>query len=80
MDRRKGIVTLTSVELMQVVLKKRKKAQEAKMRGGAIAAKSRNIQATIHSASAVQRRHFCGTCKKAEKRGTCCDRLRSTQR
>jgi len=34
MDRRKGIVTLTRVELMQVVLKKRKKAKEVKMGEG----------------------------------------------
>ena len=34
MDRRKGIVTLTRVELMQVVLEKRKKAKEAKMGEG----------------------------------------------
>jgi len=31
MGRRKGIVTFASAELMQVVLKKRKKAKEAKM-------------------------------------------------
>jgi len=53
---------------------KRRKKQEAKMRQEEIAAKSRNIQVT---GSAVQRRHFWGTCKRTENRRTCCDRLRS---
>jgi len=43
---RRGIVILTSVELIQVVLKDVKK-KEAKMRKKEVAAKSRNIQVTI---------------------------------
>ena len=77
MDRRKWIVSFTSVELMQVVLNKRKKAKEVQMSEEEVAAKSRKIQATIYSDSEVQRRHFCGTCKRTENRGTWCDRLRS---
>ena len=46
MDRR-GIVILTSAELIQVVLKDAKKAKEAKMRKEGVAARSRNIQVTI---------------------------------
>jgi len=80
MDVRKGIVTLTSLELMQVLLKKRKKAKGTKMREEEVASKSRNIQATIYNASEVQRRRFCGACKRTENGGTCCYRLRSTLR
>jgi len=43
---RRRIVILTSVQLIQVVLKDVKK-QEAKMREEEVAAKSRNIQVTI---------------------------------
>ena len=43
---RRRIVILTSVQLIQVVLKDVKK-QEAKMREEQVAAKSRNIQVTI---------------------------------
>jgi len=46
MDRRKADRHLTSVELIQVVLKNVKK-QEANMREEEVAAKSRNIQVTI---------------------------------
>jgi len=46
MDRKKGIVLYTSVEFIQVVLKKQK-AKEAKMREEEVAAKSRSIQVTI---------------------------------
>jgi len=67
MDRRKGIVTLTNVELIQVVLKNVQK-QEAKMSEDEVAAKPRNIQVTIYSASVILRRHFCGTCKRTENR------------
>jgi len=42
----RGIVTYTSVELIQVVLENVKKAKEAKMWEEEIAAKSRNIQVT----------------------------------
>ena len=45
--QKKGIVPFTSVELMQVVLKKHYKAKQAKMRDEEAAAKSRNIQITI---------------------------------
>ena len=34
----------------------------------------------FYSDSEVQRRYFCGTCKRTENRRTCCDRLRSTSR
>jgi len=67
MDRRKGIVSFTSVELMQVFLNKRKKAKDVKMREEEVATKSRKIQATLYSDSEVQRRHFCGTCKEDRK-------------
>jgi len=46
MDRKKGIVPFTSVELIQVVLKNIIKAKQAKMRDEEVAAKS-NIQVTI---------------------------------
>jgi len=42
----RGIITFTSVELIQVVLKNVKK-QEAKLREEEVAAKSRNINVTI---------------------------------
>jgi len=44
--QKKGIIPFTSVELIQVVLKKTKK-QKRKMREEDVAAKSRNIQVTI---------------------------------
>jgi len=42
------------------------------MREKEVATKSRNIQATVYSASEVQRRHFCVTCMGTDNRGTCC--------
>jgi len=44
------------------------KAKEAKMREEEVAAKSRNIQVSIYSASEIQRRHFCETCKRTKNR------------
>ena len=40
------------------------------MREEDVAAKSRNIQVTIYSGSEVQRRHFCGACKRTENSRT----------
>jgi len=51
---------------------KRRKKQQAKMREEEVAAKSRNIAVT---GSEVQRRYFCGTCKRTENQRTWCDRL-----
>jgi len=49
------------------------------MREEEVADKSRNIQVTILQwHSEVQRRHFCGACKRTENRRKCCYRLRST--
>jgi len=42
------------------------------MREEEVAAKSRNIAVT---GSEVQRRYFCGTCKRTENQRTWCDRL-----
>jgi len=62
---RKGIVIITSVELIQVVLKdvksKRQKGERNKLQ-----LSRETFKLLFYSGSEVQRRHFCGTCKRTE--------------
>jgi len=66
MDRKKGIVTSTSEELIQVILNNVKK-QEAKMREEEVADISQEtFKLLYYSDSEDQQRYFCTACKRTE--------------
>ena len=65
MDRKKGIVPFTSVELFQVVLKYIQK-QRQKWERKKLQLSQETFKLLFYSGREVQRRHFCGTCKRIE--------------
>jgi len=59
----KGIVVLTSVELIHVVLKDVKNQKSQKWERKKLQAGEETFKLLFYSGSEVQRRHFCGTSK-----------------
>jgi len=78
MNRKKGIIPFASVELIQVVIKNIKKHKRQKWERMKLQLSQETFKLLFYSGSEVQRRHFCGTCKRSENRKTCCYRFRST--
>jgi len=78
MNRKKGIVPFTSVELIQVILKSIKKRKRQKWERKKLQLSQEAFKSLFHSGSEDQWRHLYGTCKRIENRRACCYRLRCT--